>query len=83
VRDDDAGDVVVVDAYTTPRSGSRLKGAPGQKHDRISHSSSSVPAMVPSTMPAMAPPESVLGQLSEEVVDCREKRAGGWHVLVI
>lgn len=33
-----------------------------------------MPAIVPMTMPAMAPLERVLGQLVEEAVDCRAVR---------
>lgn len=45
---------------------------------------SNVPAMLPMTIPAIAPPESVLGHVSEveEVVDCRDTKVlvsmGAW-----
>lgn len=39
---------------------------------------SNVPAMVPMTMPAIAPPERLLGHVSEvEVVDCRDTKVMG------
>lgn len=48
-------------------------------HVRQSQISSSVPAIDPITIPAMAPPEIVLGQLqpeSPEPEDCRGRRCG-------
>lgn len=48
-------------------------------HVRQSQISSSVPAIEPITIPAMAPPEIVLGQLqpeSPEPEDCRGRRCG-------
>jgi hypothetical protein len=44
-----------------------------------------VPAMVPMTMPAIAPPERVLGQVSEEEeeeVDCLINKVGALIVSV-
>jgi hypothetical protein len=57
LRPDEAG------AYTSSDSGCGFPGAPGSMQMRHSHSTSSVPAIVPRTMPAIAPPESVDGQL--------------------
>jgi hypothetical protein len=51
------------DVYTISDSGWRFAGAPGSMQTRNSQRISSVPAMVPRTMPAIAPPERVDGQL--------------------
>lgn len=65
-------------------SGSRFPGAPGKKQDLISQMIIKVPAMVPMTMPAIAPPERVLGQVSEEEeeVDCLANKVGALIVSV-
>lgn len=44
----------------------------------MSQMMSNVPAMLPMTMPAIAPPERLLGHVSDvEVVDCRDCRVMG------
>ena len=49
----------------------------------MSQMMSSVPAMVPMTMPAIAPPERLLGHVSEvEVVDCLATSVVGALILV-
>lgn len=46
---------------------------------------SNVPAIVPMTMPAIAPPERLLGHVSEvEVVDCLATSVvGDWFVVLV